>query len=743
MADLTLPPNVKQDPNTGLYFITNPQGKTVRVNADTQQQLNQYVTAVNTGVPTTVTTTDPTTGNPRSQVFDSTAIIAETDSINRQRELLTAGKRQAGVIGNSDGSYYDLRNGKSISQEEAAAKISAAGLPPETLQAVTPKNSPAYAAAQQNIDQTTNSPSNIPSAVATQPEQAPSGLGNAPPSGSTLSPEYLQNVANGSVPRPLVTPDQAQAALQWQSDNGGPYRPNAVNPANEPQGFSQQYLEQAANPNRTGRFLISPEQAQAQLAQSTGAADPANDPLTPTPLTVESTSTTAGGDDPLAAAIINTEANAAQQNGELISTEVSSDDPLATAITNTEAEQQTVESTSTALSEEETAALFNDAPAPVADLVQAQDFGTDADPLAEQLALQQQEQAAIEEQALNDRLDTAGAVDFEQNEINQQQANELAQAYAPEPQPDPYSTTPLDQQAQDLTNAATAGAKSVNAGTNRAQNASTLQTRLNQPSAADWRVRLQLAPGATYLYKAQDAGILKPLAETDGVIFPYTPTISTSYNAKYDPYDLIHSNYRGYFYKSSQVETISIKGTFTAQDSREAAYLLAVIHFFRSVTKMFYGQDQEAGTPPPLVFLSGLGQYQFNNHSCVVSQFSYNLPNDVDYIRADGFNNIGLNMENRRNQSSGPAPGGSLGTVMSVINRLTNSGLKNGSLTNVPSPGQVNQNVTNQSAINSTYVPTKMEIDISLYPMQTRDQVSKLFSLKGYANGSLLQGGFW
>ena len=375
-------------------------------------------------------------------------------------------------------------------------------------------------------------------------------------------------------------------------------------------------------------------------------------------------------------------------------------------------------------------------------------FVPEVDPLAEQLALQQQEQAVIEEQALNARLDAAVALDEQQDEgiqtaINAQNAQDLVDAYSPQPQPDPYSTTPLDQQAQDLTNAATAGAKSVNAGTNRAQNASTLQTRLNQPSAADWRVRLQLAPGATYLYKAQDAVILKPLAETDGVIFPYTPTISTSYNAKYDPYDLVHSNYRGYFYKSSHVETISIKGTFTAQDSREAAYLLAVIHFFRSVTKMFYGQDQEAGTPPPLVFLSGLGKYQFNNHSCVVSQFSYNLPNDVDYIRADGFNNIGLNMENRRNQSSGPGPGGSLGTVMSVINRLTNSGLKNGSLSNVPSPGQVNQNVTNQSAINSTYVPTKMEIDISLYPMQTRDQVSKLFSLKSYANGSLLQGGFW
>jgi hypothetical protein len=285
----------------------------------------------------------------------------------------------------------------------------------------------------------------------------------------------------------------------------------------------------------------------------------------------------------------------------------------------------------------------------------------------------------------------------------------------------------------------------------RAKNQSTLQTRQNQPAAADWRVRLRLAPNADYLYKVPpDAdgkggpGILAPLAATDGVVFPYTPSIETSYQAKYDSYDLTHSNYRGYFYKSSMIENVSIKGTFTAQDTREAQYLLAVIHFFKSVTKMFYGQDAQAGTPPPLVYLSGFGKYQFNENPCVVTNFGYSLPNDVDYIRADGFNNIGLNMENRRSQTSGPAPGGSLGTVSSVINRLTNSGLSNGSLSNRPSPGQVTQNVTNQTSINSTYVPTKMEISITLLPMQTRNQVSKQFSLKSFANGSLLAGGgFW
>ena len=293
--------------------------------------------------------------------------------------------------------------------------------------------------------------------------------------------------------------------------------------------------------------------------------------------------------------------------------------------------------------------------------------------------------------------------------------------------------------------AASAEASRTAAATNRAQNQSTLQTRQNTPAAADWRVRLRLAPNADYLYKVSgNPGILAPLAATDGVIFPYTPTIETSYQAKYDSYDLTHSNYRGYFYKNSMVENISIKGTFTAQDTKEAQYLLAVIHFFKSVTKMFYGQDQQAGTPPPLVYLSGFGKYQFNESPCVVTNFGYSLPNDVDYIRADGFNNIGLNMENRRSQSSGPAPGGSLGTVIAIIDRLSNAGLKNGSLTNRPSPSQVNQNVANQTSINSTYVPTKMEISLTLLPMQTRNQVSKQFSLKSFANGSLLAGGgFW
>jgi hypothetical protein len=44
---------------------------------------------------------------------------------------------------------------------------------------------------------------------------------------------------------------------------------------------------------------------------------------------------------------------------------------------------------------------------------------------------------------------------------------------------------------------------------------------------------------------------------------------------------------------------------------------------------------------------------------------------------------------------------------------------------------------------NPTYVPSKIDIDLTLLPVQSRQQVSKQFSLKNFANGNLLKGGFW
>jgi hypothetical protein len=273
-------------------------------------------------------------------------------------------------------------------------------------------------------------------------------------------------------------------------------------------------------------------------------------------------------------------------------------------------------------------------------------------------------------------------------------------------------------------------------------NQATLQSRYKQAGNSDWRVRLQLGPTSDYLYNvggnnAQEAGILAPLRATNGVIFPYTPTVTTAYRANYEQYDLIHSNYRGIYYKNSRVDDISVRGMFTAQDTTEANYLLAVIHFFRSVTKMFYGQDTNRGVPPPLVFLNGFGNFQFSKHPCVVTSFNYTLPNDVDYIRATSLNNYGGDLFNRR-QPIATAPGG---VQFAGAIRLANALLPKNAQPKVPTQNTLSASVTNTDL--ATYVPTKMEIDISLIPVQTRDQVSNQFSLKEFANGNLIKKGFW
>ena len=251
------------------------------------------------------------------------------------------------------------------------------------------------------------------------------------------------------------------------------------------------------------------------------------------------------------------------------------------------------------------------------------------------------------------------------------------------------------------------------------------------PINTDWRVMLRLAPSADYLYKAADPGLLAPLAVTNGVVFPYTPAIITAYKANYSSYDLTHSNYRGYFYQNSYTDAVTLTATFTAQSTSDAAYVLAVIHFFRSVTKMFYGQDAKRGSPPPLVFLSGLGDYQFNNHPCLVSNFNYSLPADVDYISSGSPNNLGLNLQPLQNLFST-----TLNTITPTVQRLASAFLPPGAQNALPAPLQ--------SLLNTpTYVPTKMDMVLTLFPVQSRSQVSKQFSLKGFANGNLLKGGFW
>jgi hypothetical protein len=262
------------------------------------------------------------------------------------------------------------------------------------------------------------------------------------------------------------------------------------------------------------------------------------------------------------------------------------------------------------------------------------------------------------------------------------------------------------------------------------------------PKVPDWRFRITLSPKANYLYAGPDAGILAPLKNT-GVIFPYTPTVSVNYTASYDTQKITHSNYNIHNYTGSSVENITVTGDFTAQDISEANYLLGVIHFCRTATKMFYGKDTnpQAGMPPPLLYLSGFGQYQFDNHPVVLTNFTYTLPNDVDYINAypEG-TTVGVNGAYlaEYTTASGGAKKGLIGGFIedarkSVLNAI---GLGSGGAATGPKFSSSKPS----STTNVTRVPTKISISLTFLPIITRSAISNQFSLKDYASGKLLRG---
>ena len=243
----------------------------------------------------------------------------------------------------------------------------------------------------------------------------------------------------------------------------------------------------------------------------------------------------------------------------------------------------------------------------------------------------------------------------------------------------------------------------------------------------DWRVRLSLsdAPEVNYLYRAPNPGILNPLNATNGVLFPYTPTISVNYTASYNPTELVHSNYKVFQYSSSSIDSITLSCDFTAQSTYEADYLLAVIHFFRSATKMFYGQDENPrrGTPPPLCYIYGMGSYQFAGQPLAISQFSYNLPNNVDYIKTSSTSTTA--------------------STSTQLPRLAGTGAAKGGVLPPANFAPLQEPDT------ISWVPSKIQLQITCVPMLSRNAVSNKFSLEQYATGALLNGigkpggGFW
>jgi len=195
-------------------------------------------------------------------------------------------------------------------------------------------------------------------------------------------------------------------------------------------------------------------------------------------------------------------------------------------------------------------------------------------------------------------------------------------------------------------------------------------------AAQDWRVRLSIP----FLNTFAESPLLTPLVkETNGLVFPYTPSISMVHSANYQALEPLHNNYSFFAYQNSRIEAISISGQFYCEDSNEAAYWIGATHYLRSITKMSTGDSANSGSPPPVVYLNGYGPHVFKDIPVVVTSFTIELPNDVDYISA-------------------------------------------------------------QVAGEVSHVPTKSTISVTVQPIYSRDSVRR-FNLDDFVKGNYLSGG--
>lgn len=150
---------------------------------------------------------------------------------------------------------------------------------------------------------------------------------------------------------------------------------------------------------------------------------------------------------------------------------------------------------------------------------------------------------------------------------------------------------------------------------------------LQSGNEEDWRVRINCNFGLF------GEGAFSLLQETNGVVWPYNPSITIATKANYSALDPVHSNYPFQAYKSSSVDDIQISGDFSCETDQDAAYWIQATTFFKASTKMFFGKSNYAGNPPIICNLSGYGPGILNSIPVVVKSFSVELPEDVNYIK--------------------------------------------------------------------------------------------------------------
>lgn len=285
--------------------------------------------------------------------------------------------------------------------------------------------------------------------------------------------------------------------------------------------------------------------------------------------------------------------------------------------------------------------------------------------------------------------------------------------------------------ATDLASAARLGMAGLTAGAEAVGDLMSAVSMFSDGDSNDWRVRLSLPRWVSF----QNSPVLKPLKDAGGLVFPYTPDVTISSTSKYTALAPTHSNYPFQAYQNSDPGTISITGAFNVEDSTQALYWIACVHYLRSVTKMFSGYDPKAGNPPPIVRLNGYGAYVFKNVPVLISQMKVTFDKECDYISTDVVGSAAGEIADVADSIGGlaDAVGGALPGLSGITSTISSISGGVGQIASLAGSFGIGGSTSGGTA----HVPTKSTINVTLTPAYSRAS-ARNFSLDRFVQGGYM-----
>lgn len=160
----------------------------------------------------------------------------------------------------------------------------------------------------------------------------------------------------------------------------------------------------------------------------------------------------------------------------------------------------------------------------------------------------------------------------------------------------------------------------------------------------DWRARLRPKKGGEDKFYSRvgvseemgGQALMDPIKQSGGLVWQNTPNIFVSGTADYDSALMQGMNYPIRTFVNSTPPDLPVQAEFTANDTYEARYMLAVFAFLRGATKAYFGDAAVAsgdyGTPPPVLLFEYMGDHGFNKVPVVISNYTIQYPDNVHYV---------------------------------------------------------------------------------------------------------------